>query len=640
MRRLGLAIAITLVFTSARAHAEEEPITVYVSGSAAGGFAAKTEESTRPRDVPDSAGLFEGMPGVRVRRLTGASSFATLSIRGAASNQVAVSLAGVPLTGAADPSLDFATLPLWPGASARVHRTFAPASLGGGYLGGLVEIAPVEANGPAKTEAYDAFGSFGTYRMRLADTRPLGNGWRLATGVSFSRSEGDFTYLDPNLGRDVVRQNADSHQVAAIAQARRDFERWVVLVTALGSVRTDGVAGPFDQPTLATRLDRDRQLLALELRERDDAGRFLARFWVRREGRTSSDPLGEQGLGAGGTARDRVLSAGATLGRSLVLDDLVLDARIEEAVESSSGDRGELPAPRRDRFRLGGALDATYRANELFTLTAAARGDLIRDRGLEESTTDVLPAVHLGFEAAIAPFLSLAGHAGVLSRPPSFLELLGDGGAYTPAPGLKGERALAADLGLRGAYGKSPRIEAEVVGFVSSIRDLIVVEPLGYGTLRARNVGEARVLGAEASVALAAGPVRALASYTRLLTEDRTAEAANRGAPLPGRPGHDLTLDASVAIGRLTLRYGFDLVSQTTLDRAGTRELPTRIFHGVGAKLTLGSAQLVAQIDDLFDRRTIEVVSEGPRLQRYPTSDFLGYPLPGRRFTLAVRWTL
>jgi hypothetical protein len=637
MRRLGLAIALSLVSASARA--DDEPITVRVSGSAAGGFATKTEESTRPRDVPDSAGLFEGMPGVRVRRLTGASSFATLSIRGAASSQVGVSLAGVPLTGAADPSLDFATLPLWPGASARVHRTFAPAALGGGYLGGLVEVQPVEASGEARTEAYDAFGSFGSYRMRLADTRALGSGWRLASGVSASRSDGDFTYWDPNLGRDVVRKNAESRQLAVIAQARRDLDAWVVLVTALATTRTDGVAGPFERPTLGTHLARDRQLAAVELRERDESGRFLARFWVRREGRSFDDPLGEQGL-VPGSSNDRVLSAGATLGRSLRLGALVLDGRLEESAERSTGTSHGHPAPYRDRLRLAAALDATWRCSTLLTWIGAARADLVRDHGNEDSAHDLLPAAHLGVEAAIAPFASLAAHVGVLSRPPSFLELLGDGGAYTPSPGLRSERAFAGDFGLRAARGRSPRIELELVGFVSSIRDLIVVVPVGFSSLRAQNVGSARILGAEASLAIAEGPLRALASYTRLFTEDRTDEPANRGAPLPGRPGHDLTFDLSVAIGPATLRYGFDLVSSTTLDRAGTRELPTRIFHGIGAKLALGRAQLVAQIDDLFDRRTVEVVSEGPRTMRYPTSDFLGYPLPGRRFTLAVRWNL
>jgi hypothetical protein len=56
----------------------------------------------------------------------------------------------------------------------------------------------------------------------------------------------------------------------------------------------------------------------------------------------------------------------------------------------------------------------------------------------------------------------------------------------------------------------------------------------------------------------------------------------------------------------------------------------------------VGAASVLAQVDDLFDQRIASVTSEtGMKAPlRYPISDFLGYPLPGRRFTLAVRWAL
>ena len=63
------------------------------------------------------------------RRLGADDTFSTLSIRGSTSSEVAVLFAGVPLTGAADPSLDLASLPLWPGARVKVYRSFTPASI-------------------------------------------------------------------------------------------------------------------------------------------------------------------------------------------------------------------------------------------------------------------------------------------------------------------------------------------------------------------------------------------------------------------------------------------------------------------------------------------------------------------------------
>lgn len=639
---LATACAVPCVTTARRARADE-PIPLTVTGSAAPGFTVKTREGDRPRDVPDAAALLEGLPGLRVRRLGGDGSFATLSIRGAASNQVAVVLGGVPLTGGADPSLDLATLPLWPGAVARVHRTFAPASVGGGYLGGVVELSPVEASTRARTEVYDAIGSFGAYRVRLADTRPVGR-FQVATGLAYHRSDGDFRFFDPYRNEDVVRANAASAQIAGVMHARGELDRWTLLFTALGSVREDGVAGTFDRPLRATQLARDRALGAVEARRSDDEGRWLMRAWIRRDGRRFDDPLAEQSI-AGGSARDRVLAFGGSVARSLrVGEALTFDARVDPSLESSRGARLEGPSPDRDRLSLGVALDATWRASGALSVVLAARADTRTDGGAgAETRREILPVAHLGVEHRLHDVVTLAAHAGTLARPPSFLELLGDGALYSAAPDLRSERAWAADLGVRARGGKLLRWEIEAIAFAWQVRDLIVVAPVGIRTFRAQNVGAARILGGEVSVAASAGPLRALVSYTRLSTEDRTSSVVSRGAPLPGRPDHDLTLDVSVGVGPVRLRYGLDVVSATTLDRAGTRELPTRVFHGAGARLELGKVTVLVEVANLFDQRTVTVPFESgraPRFGAYPISDFLGYPLAGRRFTLALRATL
>jgi hypothetical protein len=649
-RRLAVASGLFACFATARTASADDgaPIPIVVHGPATASFTSSAREGERPRDAPDAAALLEGLPGLRVRRLGGPSSFATLSIRGAASNQIAVAFAGVPLTGGADPSLDLSTLPLWPGALVRAHRTFAPAALGGGYLGGIVEIQPVDLR-RSKTEVENAASSFGTYRLRVADVRSFAStGDRqvtLASGLSATRSAGDFTFYDPNRGVDDVRTNGDLAQVAAVSQLRVDGEHWTTIATGLASARRDGVAGPFDRPARGTRLSRDRQLIALESRRGGDDGRFLVRGWARRDGRTFDDPFGEQGF-VPGRARDEILAGGVLLGRSLRLgEDLVVDARIDEAIETAEGVRAGGGSPSRSRIRASASADATWQASRVLSFTIAARGDGRIDRGDGAPTTrEILPAAHLGVEATVARGLSIAGHVGRLSRPPSFLELLGDGGLYAAAPDLASERALAADVGIRAQGGRDLRFEFEVVGFGAEIRDLIVLVPIGLRSLRAENVGDARLLGVELSGAASFGPLRAAASYTRLHTEDRTSATSSRGAPLPGRPDHDLTTDLSIAIGPATVRYGIDLVSATTLDRAGLRVLPTRLFHGAGVRLSLASGiTALCEVANLFDQRTVDVPFETgarPTTARYPIADFLGYPLPGRRLTVAVRWAL
>ena len=650
-------IALITLSIAGRAAADEPPVSIVVTGSSSGSFSSTAKEGDRPRDTPDAAALLEGLPGLRVRRLGVEGGFSTVSIRGAASNQVAVSLAGVPLTGAADPSLDLATLPLWPGSTVHAFRTFAPAGLGGGYLGGLVAIDPIDTGKKAHTELYDAIGSFGALRMRIADVRSLGAAesrgtWRVATGLSASRIVGDFPYVDPSLGPgaevDRTRQNAGNAQLAAIVQARRDVDAWTIILTALGQTRRDGVAGTFLRPTTATRLFRERELFAAEARHGDDDGRFLLRAWLRHEHTRFEDALGEQGPRLAGATHDDVYASGMLVGRSFrVGAPLTLDARLDEQLETAAGTRLAGPTPERKRARFGVSLDATLRATELLTLIAAARADIRRDIPQDgATTTETLPAAHVGAEQSLVRSadsdVSIAAHAGVLARPPSFLELLGDGGATEAAPGLNSERAIAGDLGVRArGVWRTLRWDGELVGFGSRTRDLIVLTPRGLGTLRAENVGDASAGGLEASLGLLFGPARVLASYTYLVTRDLTSLVASSGQPLPGRPKHDLTLDFTAKIAFVTLRYGLDVVSATALDRQPTLTLPTRSWHSVGANAEVARGVFVlGEISNLFDQRSGDVIYETTpiaRTVRYPYGDFVGYPIPGRRWTIALR---
>jgi iron complex outermembrane receptor protein len=630
---------------------DETPPVLVVQGSAAPSFASTAREGKGPRDTPDAASLLEDQPGVHVRRQGAEGGFATVSIRGNASNQVAVTFAGVPMTGAADPSLDLATLPLWPGAALRVHRTFAPAALGGGYLGGVVAIEPLELTlraGASRTEVYDAYGSYGSYRLRASDVRAVSDEVRVGAGVTYARWDGGFTYWDPSRTPpgDRTRENAEGAQLAGVAQVRVEHGAWSLLATGLAQARRDGVPGAFDTPTRGASLARDRELVALEARRRDDEGRWLARAFVRREGRTFRDDAPGDPLFRAGNVVGSVLDAGVTFGRSHSIGAVTLDARLEFELERAQTSTSAYDGYR--RARSGVALDATLKPVDRLTLIAAARADLRDDAdpsGQAAAPRELLPVAHVGGELVLFDGLSFAAHAGALARSPSFLELLGDGGTFAPSPKLKSERSLAADAGLRARWslfeGRA-RFEAELTGFVARTSDFIVVAPKGYGTLGAVNVGEVRTAGGEATLAATIGPVRLLGSYTALYTRDATDEASYRGRPLPGRPPHDLTLDATVTLGRLALHYGFDFVAATSLDRADTLPLPARTTHDVGARVRLGGGlTLLGEIRNLFDQRTRPVLlsSATGETVTYPISDYLGYPMPGRRFTIALRWS-
>ncbi len=390
--------------------------------------------------------------------------------------------------------------------------------------------------------------------------------------------------------------------------------------------------GPFDAETLSPHLYRDRLLFGAQLRRHA----LSLSAWTRTEGRTLTDPRGELGLGPAGTAHDRVAAFGTSVGFVLGgTGEPTATFTFDPSLELSRGDHGDADA-RYDRSRLGGAIDVLW-PFEAVTLALSGRLDVRADRGAATTQREALPVIHLGAEVPAGP-LVLAAHLGTLARPPSFLELLGDGGSYLASPRLGRERAYTGDLGLRH---KSEHLEFEAVGFASLVDGLIVFVAQGLATQRAENVGRALVLGGEVAVSVRTGPLRLSTTYTALFTRDRTDQAASAGAPLPGRPAHDLVVDLSFQKGPWTVRWGFDLVSETTLDRAGLRTLPARAFHSVGGRVALpGGFTLAAEIANLFDQRTVVVPFElGQPERRYPISDFQGYPIPGRRGLVSLRWS-
>jgi iron complex outermembrane receptor protein len=257
--------------------------------------------------------------------------------------------------------------------------------------------------------------------------------------------------------------------------------------------------------------------------------------------------------------------------------------------------------------------------------------------------TDIVPSGHVGAAYRIGEGATISTHIGFLRRFPSFAELYGDRGSLVGDPRLRIERALSADLGVQGAvrFGRVV-MGYEVAGFVTDAGDLILFLPLGLRTFRASNVGAALLAGAEGSASLVAKNLKTTLSYTFLYTNNRSDDPLSHGQPLPGRPIHDFSYDASYRIGPLRVRYGVDALAGTTVDTAANLIVPPRFFHGAGLSLDVPrftGLRIGLEVQNLFDVRVMRVPSPLTNtLVAVPVSDFLGFPLPGRSFWATLRF--
>ena len=635
-----------------------------VRGRQAGGFVSRARIEESLREVTDAASLVEPLPGVHVRRLGADDSFATLSIRGSSSTQVAVYLAGVPLTGGADPTLDLATLPLWPGAQARVHRTFAPAALGRGSLGGTLVIDPPSPRSPARTEVWTAAGSFGSRRLRIGDVRGDPDGVRIATGVSASRSDDDFEYLDQGAsdaaGRDVftTRHNAGHAAAAGLASVgmpvRLGSSKGALTMTTLAQARRQELPGSAKWPTVFQRLDSSRLVGALELTlPIAQDGSFVGRAWGRREGLSiRDDPRSARDTGGAVATDDVIIAAGASTGwRGRPTESTTLEVRIDGSAERFAPGTwvGKVPPPAGRRTNGGIAIDASARLANGTSLAASGRADAwidASDGG--PSSTEQRPSGHVGVEVPLGPVMA-ASHAGFVTRPPSFVERYGNRGGFIGEPSLRPESAFTVDAGVRTTrrFGRL-RLHAEAVGFGTWADDLITFVYVGASRqARATNIGRARVLGVEAELRAQVFGFDARVSHTALATAnesecdyDLAARRCER-PPLSGRPAHDLVADLAWERGPIRLRYGIDAVTGIRADLTGQIEVPARVLHGAGIRVavpTVPGLSVACDLRNIFDLRVVEYQGVlGP--VRAPIGDLYDYPLPGRRVLVSVRWT-
>jgi iron complex outermembrane receptor protein len=638
--------------------------------STAPGFVSKASEADATREVTDVASLLEPLPGVHVRRLGADDTFSTLSIRGSTSSEVAVLFAGVPLTGAADPSLDLASLPLWPGARVKVYRSFTPAAVGSGSLGGTLALEPPKPTDLEGTLAWAGVGSLGEARLRLADVRAIDDGrGRIVTAFSASRATDDFTYYDPTRSTATTpvyapRTNAQYAGLQGFVAIALPLGAGTVTTTTLVQSRLQHLPGSVEDPTLFATLSTNRELVSVDLARPVSAASAIHLIgWARRdEIATHDQPVPSRSHWDVLLATDDVTSAaGAAAAWRVAGKSASAEARLDGSFErfAPGSDQSELGAePGATRASAGGGADVDWRPLRRWSVSASGRVDANVDAAdalpagsppgnAPAQGTDVRPTGHVGTEVLVGP-VTLATHGGAIGRAPSFVERYGGGGVLAN-PTLEPEGALTADVGARYAGRVAGfRAQVEIDGFATHASELITLVPEGaLGLLKAVNIATARIFGVESSVDVRGHGVDLRAGYTGLLTyNDDPSVAAGSASrpPLPGRPAHDFVGDVAYSIGPVRVRYGVDVVARLFADDAGLSPVPDRVLQSTGVRVAVPwvrELRLAFDVSNLFDVRTGLTPSQLPGLapQQAPIGDQFGYPLPGRTFLFTVRWT-
>ncbi len=606
----------------------------------------------------DVATAVESASGVTVQRLGGLGDWATVGIRGSSARQVVVALDGVPLNPDGAGAVNLAELPLRAFQRIEVYRGAAPAEHATSAMGGVVNLVSGEASSPPSVSV--GLGSLRTGRLHADAGASVGRVDALLAVDGFSTA-GAFRYFDdqrtpynPRDDRVRVRENNDTHQAHALGRIRVGDR--ALRLTLLDSFlwRAEGVPGPISVPTGAVRYGVSRNLGVAQVDAQRGATTAQGRLWGQWREERFDDRAAEIGLGRQWT-RDTTTTVGGrghvvhALGAPLTAS-LTADAHLDR-YHSLDRLEGRVDKPRtRWSSTLGAQVSVRDPADRLL-VQPLVQGQMLtaRDPDTGERSTTWAFTPRLGALWRPVEGLALKANIGRYLRPPDFMELFGDRGAFQGRADLRPEQGWQGDLGARWALPAADPLRGtlELTLFATASTDLIAYVQNGQRIVIPVNIGRARVLGVESAATFVLlewveSQSNLTASDARNLS-DLPAYAGNRLPRVPGVEAYQ-RLAVRPPSDRWRLTYTFSLATGEYWDATNWFRATPRALHGLSARVAPHPAwSIEAEVLNLTDR-IVEVVPRNPLNPSDPArilqsvTDFSGYPLPGRTVLATVRW--
>jgi len=632
-------------------------------------FATVIDTAAAPTTVETLADALSDAVGVQVRRFGGLGDFSTVSIRGFSAGQVQIYLDGVPLSRADNEVVNLSDLPLDAVDHIEVYRGATPLAFAQSAPGGVVNVVTRQPGSEPLDAASASYGSFTTRKVDVARAATAG-AWDYLAFAHYLGSAGNFEFLNDqgttaNTADDVVERRHNNAFDQASLTARVGWHPAPPLALALTTdtfFKDQGVPGAGSIQTRETSLRRIRQLAHLDAKLAPQAELPLdadVSAYVLYDRQALSDPLGEVSLVP--TENDQHTTAEGVqavvrgdLGRWMV-PGLLLAGSHERFAESDALRAAPFPARTRLRATVA-AEDEILPLGDRVSILPGLRWEIFRDDFPGDPTvpqTLRAAGVHvrdflsprLGLRAEVVRGLTLLGNIGRAAREPNLDELFGNRGVVIGNPALRPEVALNRDAGFRLALPAVGTTLAdaglEYAYFDDTITDLIALVQNSQTIVHPENVSSARIRGHEVSLrGRLWSRLGVVANYTHQDARD-TGNDGYRGNQLPGRPAdeayaqldlawspaHPLPLGAAAAHlwpGRLF--YEADVIANDFLNRANTRQVASRVLHGVGLEVTppfLPRLRITGEVRNAGDDHT---------------ADVFGFPLPGRSFFVTVSY--
>ena len=564
-----------------------------------------------PLGTASLADLLATLPGVQVRTSGGLGSYSEASLRGSSGRQVRILLDGLPLdTGGGDASSLSLVSPLLLD-SVDVYEGRVPVTLGSG-LAGTINLRTRRTLAAPLVYA-GSLGSFGARQLDVASQ--LGDRVQLAFGGQ--AADNDFSFVnkfkpydpdDPERHDRERRNNAATRQYYGLLRYRGPLELSAHVLDDTQQL-----------PDRANRSNADAQLdthsYALSATTPDDADwqAALSHRYTREHYR---DPASRIGLGAQDTQSDTRRTL-LSVGRRFTA---VQNTLTTEYTDYTADDRiGEVPTAAAHRFSISNGIAAQIGDVRRYNASLIAGWSRDGSGGAHDDHWQFEPAIGASqrFDACLAAF-----NLGHRQRLPTFFERYGDRGLFKGNPDLDPETANYADLGTRCQPGERVQ-RLELTLFGQDLHDAISPTYNAQGIGRSVNTARAQIYGIELDSAGTLAGFGWQLGGTWQHSEDRGDVRASRGKQLPGRFETQLNARIEHAWHGLVFHYAFRYEAGAYYDSPNLLKTPEMQRHDLGVRGAFGALGWSLQALNLGDDRI---------------EQFNGYPTPGRRWLLSLRY--
>jgi iron complex outermembrane receptor protein len=601
--------------------------------------------SDADKQVKTLGQLLESRVGVQITRYGTSGSYSSVYIRGTNANQLTVYIDGMPLSDSVFGETNIENIPIDSIERIEIYRSFAPLCFSSQGIGGVINLVTKKKNG--NTGASLSVGSFSTSRLSAFHASGTAESSLLLSG-SLAGSKGDFAFHNDNgtafnATDDFSDRRRNNSFTSANATARYSLTGSDVSINALSDffAKKQGLAS-YNNTSTEAFLQTLRSLNSVKLGFGKPGGSGISQelsafFNVRRD--TFDDSENEIGLLAG-TSIGTFLTFGAgsctTVHAPYQEITLTASAQSEYYYISKKGAQTEsYPAQKRFTCRAG-AEDSFSFFDKRLIVTPRVRAEIRRDlfdTGKKSSRTASSADPQAGVLLWIAKDLVYArGSAGISRRAPSFAELFGDRGTVRGNSNLKDETSKNTDaaIGLAVDGLDSPVIQSfgfEYACFRTQIRNVIFFMQDSQYTMVAENISAAEITGHELSAhAVFFNHAEISGNLTLQFAKDESDIAYYTGNYLPHRPILEGNASLKLFSGAGSIAYEFSYAGANFRDRANSESLyiRQRIFHTITAVYT--------------PRWDITLTAEARNIADGRTQDVAGYPLPGRSFTVSVKY--